>query len=277
MFHGAWIHSMEDGELLVPPNFRPYDFAVVPEHKLIFCRIHKAGSAALNSLLPSISPIPIRENPSWTYYQASDYNLHAEDITRILRDSNWLKVLIYRDPLERFLSAYRSKCELFHDNVCDSVFHNRRPTFAQAIRRIILNEDVRPDSHFLSQSSVCNLRVTMPYFTERFILDTSTAYENFVNVLNKAHIEITPKVNLSLYKNFPPPGVESMIGAHATHSSNDSTLLSYYDHDCFIRLMVHHYREDYWVLKLPYPDWTIGALERVTVGECLDFIGSHNF
>ena len=114
MFHGAWIHSMEDGELLVPPNFRPYDFAVVPEHKLIFCRIHKAGSAALNSLLPSISPIPIRENPSWTYYQASDYNLHAEDISRILRDSNWLKVLIYRDPLERFLSAYRSKCELFH-------------------------------------------------------------------------------------------------------------------------------------------------------------------
>ena len=211
------------------------------------------------------------------YYQTSDYNFDAEDITEIFKDANWLKVLIYRDPLERFLSAYRSKCELFHDNVCDNVFHHHLPTFAQAVRRIVLHEDVTPDSHFLPQSSICNIRVTWQYFTQRFILDSYTAYDNFVNVLNKANIEITPRVNASLYTNFPPPGIESLIGAHATHSSNDSILLSYYNHDCFIRLIANYYKEDYWVLKLPFPEWTIGALERVTVNECLEFIKSHHF
>ena len=272
------IHSQEiQEEHLIPSRFRPYDFAVIPDYHLLFCRIHKAGSAALNSLLPSISPIPNPQNPSWTYYQASDYNLQADDLTRILQDSTWLKVLIYRDPLERFLSAYRSKCELFHDDVCDTVFHHHRPTFAQAIQRIILHDDVSPDSHFIPQSSICNLRVTLPYFSERFILDTYTAYDNFVDVLKKAHIEITPKVNSSLYRNFPPPGIQSMIGAHATHSSNNSTLLAYYNHDCFIRLIANYYKEDYWILKLPYPEWTIGAMERTTVNQCLEFIRSHNF
>ena len=271
------IYSLNEEDLLIPIKFRPYDFAVVPEFNLIFCRIHKAGSTALGYLLPSISSIPIPSNPSWTYYQTSDYNLNAEAVTRILQDSKWLKVLIYRDPLERFLSAYRSKCEEFHDGftICDNVFHHRRPSFAQAVRSIVLQEDVNPDSHFLPQSSICNLRVTFPYFTERFILDTYTAYDNFLRVLKKANIQITPKINSTLFQNFPPPGIESIIGAHATHSSDYSTLLTYYNHDCWIRLIVHYYKEDYWVLKLPYPEWAIGALERTTVSECFEFIKSH--
>ena len=70
---------------------------------------------------------------------------------RIMKDPAWLKVVIYRDPLERFLSAYRSKCEeeFDADNVCDDVFHKKRPTFAEAIRRLYLRLEASPDSHFI--------------------------------------------------------------------------------------------------------------------------------
>ena len=264
-----------DGPLL-PNNFMPFDFAMIPQHKLLFCRIHKAGSSALNHLLPAIAPPPFPQHPTWTYYQTSDYGLHSEDMIRILNDPSWVKVVIYRDPLERFLSAYRSKCEEFdQDNVCDDVFHKKRPTFAEAIRRLYLHIEVSPDSHFMRQADICNLRKTLPYFDEKFFLEPATSYENIMRILDHAHIPITDSLNKTIYKNFPPPGTQTIITTHITHSADYSTLLQYYDHDCDIKLMTHYYQEDYTLLKLPAPVWALDALERVTLKECEEKLKAH--
>ena len=267
--------SLAEDESLIPMKFSPFDFAVVPEYNLLFCRIHKAGSSALNHLLPAIAPPPYPNHPTWTHYQASDYGLIASDMSRIIQDSSWMKVVIYRDPLEKFLSAYRSKCEDFdNDGVCETVFNNHRPAFPEAIRRLFFKEDVYPDSHFAPQASICNLRRTLPYFDERFVLDPSTSYATILRILEDAKIPMTESLTKKLDAIFPPPGSESS-SHHNTHSADHSTLLGYYSHDCFIKLMVHYYQEDYTLLELPYPDWAIPAIERVTLSECIEYMKSH--
>lgn len=268
----------EEQEILLPRNnYRSNEFAMLPDHKLLFCRIHKAGSSAISDLVTAISPPPNPEHPSWTYHQPSDHGYGIEAVEKILRDPTWIKVVIYRDPLERFLSAYRSKCEDFDaDQVCSNVFHGRNPSFAGAVRQFILKENFSPDGHFYPQAEICTLRTTLPFFSERFILVRSTAHATISRILDEAHVERTEKVNAKLKKHFAPPG-EEPNSTHITHSEQISTLLKYYNHDCLIRLIVFHYQVDYSVFHLPCPDWAVGALERTTVNECMEYIKSHRF
>ena len=263
-----------DDDQLLPSTLRSNDFAVLPQHSLLFCRIHKAGSSAITDLVSSIAPPPYPHHSSWTYHQPSDNGFSPADLTSILEDPSWLKVVIYREPLARFLSAYRSKCEDFDaDQVCSAVFHDRSPSFAGAIRQMMLREDFTPDGHFHPQAEICNLRSTLPYFSNAFALDRSKSYATITRILDKAHVEITETVNKTIVKHFSPGQERS--SPHITHSDETATLLGYYSHDCFIRLVVHHYQEDYSVFRLPCPEWAVGALERTSLDECMEFIQSH--
>ena len=254
------------------------DFGVLPEYKLLFCCNEKAGSTSINKLLAAIAPVPNPQVPVWLQHRPTDYGLNEQDVMRILNDPFWVKAVSYRDPLERFLSAYRSKCEHFDtDIVCDMVFHNRNPSFAGAVRQLILNEDFTPDPHFYRQADLCTLRKNLPLFDEPFYLDQALAYNWITRVLAKAKVEITASVNRTLFTNFAPPGVAGIQTTHITHSAEIETLLHYYNHDCLIRLVVSHYQVDYSLFRLPYPDWAVGAIERVTLKECVEYIQTNHF
>ena len=241
----------------------------------MFCRIHKVGTTGLNHLLEALDTPVNPQKPSWRHFEASDYGLNSSDVSNLIKDPSWYKVVFYREPLERFLSAYRSKCEEFdRDGVCARVFHNKVPSFAGAIRRIIHHEEFSFDSHFAPQVNVCNLKETLPYFTGKFLLETSTSGDNMRRVLHDAHIEMTDKINEILNIYYAPIGSHS-DGNHNTHSSNTSALLQYYHHDCFIRLVIHHYQSDYILFKIPLPEWAEGALKSVTVEHCKELIKSH--
>lgn len=264
-------------EQLISDGSRLTDFAMLPHYKLLFCRIPKAGSTAISDLVSSISPPPFPEHPSWTYHQPPDHNLYAADVSRILRDPTWQKVVIYREPLSRFLSAYRSKCEGYDgDGVCEAVFHGPTPSFADAIRNMILQDNFHPDIHFIPQAELCNLQMALPYFSDRFVLDRSSSFAKIKRILDQAHVDITDTVNTTIFRHFPPPGKEQFL-QHNTHSEETSTLLRYYNHDCFIRLVLHHYQIDYFLLQLPCPEWAIPALQRTTLKSCMDFIQSHQW
>lgn len=270
------IHSQDDE--ISPYGFRLSDFALLPEYKLLFCCIAKAGSTAIAKLLISISPPPYPQHPVWTQHRPTDYGLSAEDMLRILNDHSWLKSVIYRDPLERFLSAYRSKCEDFDaDQSCALVFHNRNPSFAGAVRQLVLNDDFSPDGHFSMQADSCNLRENLPLFDEQFNLDQGKSYATITKILDKVHVDITTSVNKTLFSNFAPPGAKGINSRHITHSAEVATLLHYYNHDCLIRLIVSHFQVDYTLFRLSYPDWAVGALERVTLKECMEYIQTTHF
>lgn len=264
--------SAEQVDLLVPPDFKPWQFLVLPSHKLMMSRIHKAGPTGLNHIAVALEPPLFPQHPDWTMHAASDHGLTAYDLSNILRDPSWYKAFIYREPLERFLSAYRSKCEGFDSmEGCERAFHHKIPSFGGAIRRLVLRENYLENDHFEPQAGYCNLPQTLPHFNESFILNPATSAKSMRTMLSNAHIKISDELNDLLNIYFAPEGTEGDVG-HNTLSSNVSSLLMYYNHDCYIRLMVHFYEEDYSLLNIPIPDWAVGALERVTADECMEMI-----
>lgn len=265
----------EERDLIASDQFFSWQYVILPPYKLMFCRIHKAGSTGLNHVVSALVPPRFPQRPEWTVHGASDYGLTASDVSNLLRDQSWFKAFIYREPLERFLSAYRSKCEGYDAPTnCHRAFHTNIPTFSGAIRRMILREDYFGDDHFEPQANYCNLRQTLPYFNESFLIEPETSSANIRHIFRHAHVEINEEVSGLLDIYFAPAGTEGDLG-HNTHSSDVSSLLEYYNHDCYIRLMVYYFREDYDLLHISIPDWAVGPLERVTLEECMEIIKTH--
>ena len=93
-------------------------FIVIPHYNLLFCTIDKNA----NTLLAHIAAKLMKKNPliTSTHDMTNDavrLRVKANSkkmIMEILQNTSWKKLLIYRDPVERFVSAYSSKCEECH-------------------------------------------------------------------------------------------------------------------------------------------------------------------
>ncbi|KAG5176412.1 hypothetical protein JKP88DRAFT_159115, partial [Tribonema minus] len=87
---------------------------IVPEHKLLFCFIEKVGCTSFNELFRSLRS---RYDPSqatgniWGRNNMTVHGLTEADIDAYVEDPLWHKAVFFREPLVRFLSAFRSKCE----------------------------------------------------------------------------------------------------------------------------------------------------------------------
>ena len=131
---------------------------VVPSHRLLLCRIEKVANTVLSSLMCSLNRehAPGARQPQhqalgddsaqvfdfeagcdWHTAEAINMRMSLEQIQDafVTRVRPWTKVVFYRDPLERFLSAFLSKCTDGHDpewdrkHFCAPIFGSARPTF----------------------------------------------------------------------------------------------------------------------------------------------------
>lgn len=100
--HGAEQHAEEDsyGTLLA-----------APELKLLFCFIPKNACTQFNKLMNALNNIPVFGD----ICGPSDPNFRSLASREVIRnhvdDPSWTKAVFLRDPLERLVSAYKSKCE----------------------------------------------------------------------------------------------------------------------------------------------------------------------
>lgn len=79
---------------------------VLPALKVAICTVEKNGLTEINKL----TAVVMNEPHKWFQYSPRSQGLSFEAYQQYLRDSSWRKVVVYRDPMERFLSAYFSKC-----------------------------------------------------------------------------------------------------------------------------------------------------------------------
>ena len=90
------------------PNALWFDRVVTfPEKRIIVCGIEKNGVTELNQLAAAIHNDTME---SWFKYSPQSNGIKFTTFLRLLKFKSWRKALIYRDPMERFLSAYNSKC-----------------------------------------------------------------------------------------------------------------------------------------------------------------------
>ncbi|CAM9368434.1 unnamed protein product [Chrysoparadoxa australica] len=102
-----------------------HKFIIIPEIKLLFCSIPKVAHSQFHQILQAVREVarreqglkePLPQTKLMLHMNTPEYHgLDIADLEGMLMDPAWKKAVFYRDPVTRFLSGYRSKCEEGHD------------------------------------------------------------------------------------------------------------------------------------------------------------------
>ena len=242
--------------------------------------LEKNANSALNEIFALIERDERFDiQPSTTFakeHNVFNYNLTVRDISILISNSSWNKAIIYREPLSRFLSAYRSKCGGFDSDGyswCRNAFGSRDVSFEAAVFKMY-HFEVERDPHFARQSEFCGgLRETLRHYQFKFEMNPSTLRKhlwrlfNSVNLTNSAAFKIVNRFN----RLFPPVSAKidgKRSTSRNTFSSLSTNLLRFYSKQCYIRTIVDYYQADYDLFGIAYPMWAIPALQNTSRESC---------
>jgi len=89
---------------------------IVPKLRLLMCRIDKNANTNMALLFNRLNEV---ESPyDLGASQPEELGYSTTDLNAIMKNSSWRKAVFLRDPLERLLSAYISKCVNHEDSPC---------------------------------------------------------------------------------------------------------------------------------------------------------------
>ena len=284
-------------------------FRIVPSRKLMFCDISKNANQAFSSLLCSLlrndqQPRWVRriaaelrtyddfeQGCTWTATSARAVGLTEAQVLDAFSDREWTSAVFVRDPLERFLSGYRSKCEPGHDpdrEVCFYCFGNRDATFAEAVAVInntlgdAIWKQVKPHSwdgtaedHFRLQSSFCNGLVGQGGFDAYYLLTRETARRDVADMLARAGVTDPAAAALDFEYHFPKPKDTDLLsshlyggGVHATGASSAPIRDQYFSSPALVAAVLRHYAPDYRNIPgLQVPRWAVEKVGTAFVRE----------
>lgn len=212
---------------------------VAPEHKLLWCRVGKVASstaAAVVTRLRALHPGSSKDlkafflngtisdrmkaaapqsaaterkwrraQPLWARAGVGSpvTSVRVKDVPSILADASWTKVLLWRDPVERFLSAYLSKCRQGHDPPGECVLATKEQpyisfdTFMSRARRGV--DETPPhntlfrNGHWRPQSRCCGGLTPdtgLPYYNAVHPFSADTVPAVVTSVLKQAGVEL---------------------------------------------------------------------------------------
>lgn len=244
-------------------------FIVLPEYNLLFCYIEKVACTAFNDVFSQLrkrhDPKIIRTQGNKGWFQNSPYYrwYTKHDLEKILVNRSWHKAVFFRDPVERFVSAYRSKCmhsDYYDGNYfCHQAFGSDNASFADAAaamfdRRNWTDEDEMVNEHFKRQGSFCGgLHNTLQYYDTVEELKFDTAREKTSKLLRT--IGADPAWIQDYDTLFPPPNAGLTHSNHTTHTKKH--LKEYFpdDHPEVLSELFVYYEDDYRLFNLSRPKW----------------------
>ena len=142
------------------------------------CGIEKNAITLMNALVHTVLDLPPWKSGTEFWFRASPdmLDVSANRARELLRDPSWRSAVVYRDPVERFVSAYKSKCELSDKDGrehCHKVFQTARPK-PQLVADALLSVSRAPpaprctrfDPHWAPQACFCTgLAETFPLYS----------------------------------------------------------------------------------------------------------------
>lgn len=287
----TWLYDTSLSTIDPIPASAMSDFRVVPSHRLIFCRIDKNANTAFADLLCSLSH---ESQPSWLRWIATHWRTWADfelgctwSSTHPMRqgmsekrfwsafqheEPGWTSAAFVRDPLDRFLSGYLSKCTPDHDldhEICVEVFGDFPVSFAHAVAVLNATDaDFAPGwatNHFRRQSSFCDGAIADGRIDHTYVLDRTTSRRDMLAVLARAGVSAEMAVDAvpALDYHFPPlqqrpqtaQEQAETVGPfeHSTHAEKQRE--SYFSDPAHVRLLLRHFAPDYHILPIPVPPW----------------------
>lgn len=249
------------------------NFIVIPEHNLLFCYIEKVGCANFNELfrrLRSRYDESQIEGTIWGKNSPRKHHLNREDLEQILANSSWHKAVFWRNPLERFISAFLSKCGGAHTDGqyhCKDQFHTANISFAAAVSAIAERDleqldrgeaidDLNFNKHFRSMGHFCGgLRNTLQFYDTVEELETTTSHAKVAALLETIGVDANsiPGFN-ELFPTDTSPSSSSNSSTsetlefeheHNTLSNQHYSNLLPPDWPFLATILRRHYRSDY--------------------------------
>jgi len=233
---------------------------VVPEKKLLFCFMEKVGCKQFTTLFRNLRfPDTYQnyaENNPWAVNQAWRWGYEKKDLEHILADPTWHKAVFYREPLERFLSAYKSKCEE-HDGDgrrhCEQQFGKFPVEFKEAAASLANSTAVAKNRHFVPQARFCGgLDHTLQYYDTVERLERDSSREKVIELLGK--IGVDAREIPQFEELYPPPGDEG-FDANSHNTGSTDQFFDYFGEVPVkdVRGMVQFYKEDYELFRMSTP------------------------
>jgi hypothetical protein len=266
-------------ELPLMPLLSHTDFIAVPSHRLLLCKLNKVASqqfgALFNALRGSYAERGVPDKP------LGEPTLPT--LRRLLLDPTWHKAVFYREPLERFLSAFTSKCGGADVDGLAKCKHAFGPTvrgggsrpyipFTAAVAALATHEPQR-EKHFAPMARACGgLPGTLHLYSTVARLERESAHEQVGAMLKAVGYDITPasSVGKMLATTFPPRGVRPRMaltdpeylrlrgGKRHITAAAAGVEHAYRGNSSMIGAVVRAYREDYELFRIPLPSWARG-------------------
>lgn len=247
-------------------------FIVVPEHHLLFCYMEKVACTNFNEVFRRLR---IRYDPKqaeggkWFRNSPEHHGLEKDDLARILVNTTWHKAVFYRDPVERFTSAYASKCghvDPDGEEHCESQFGTSSLPFGDAVQWIAdfdatgsglfgCQDDSSFDPHFKRIVDFCGgLDQTLQYYDTVEALDMETAHLKVAHLLN--HIGIDPSSVEGFDSLFPPASETAVLKSRPHVTDAESNMEEYFplDEGGYRRsVLTEHFKPDYRLFGMDVP------------------------
>lgn len=270
-------------------------FIVIPEYKLLFCYVEKVACTAFNRLFLYLRGLTQKANGLtkgiWFANSPSEHNMDKSDVAKLLVDPTWHKAVFYREPLERFLSGYQSKCERGHDRdgfahcihqFGDNVRNKKRIKkskkktpiigFAGAVNyvaqqdRAEMDKDQTNDEHWTRQARFCGgLENTLQYYDTVEELQKETARDKVSTMLTKIGVPLPINSTIPAFDALFPPmerGEQMHNARNPKHTTNAAAAeKKYYNTTALSNTVMAHYMEDYLLFGIKAPTWAIASLE----------------
>uniref|UniRef100_A0A0K0DY61 Sulfotransferase domain-containing protein n=1 Tax=Strongyloides stercoralis TaxID=6248 RepID=A0A0K0DY61_STRER len=278
------IQIQKNEDFCIPPYIN-YEckYRLVRKHNIIYCQIDKNLSSTMRMVLGALifhnttnSNNEI-SNKMWFNYYSYMKNLRKmnleyvakellqkNEIETFLKNNHFLAII--RDPIERFISSFISKCVIekpwkLHPGNCLECFDNVTcviNTLYENVKQMTLNHSNLKNhdyytQHFVPQTWNCEFNKYQKYYKILFYEDSPEGLKIFYNSLLKIFKEIgVPNSYLKIIQK----SITTTRSFNATHGKSIRKKIKnlIYNNSILIKKLIKIYFQDYVQFKIPFPN-----------------------
>eukprot|EP00927_Polykrikos_kofoidii_P054248 TRINITY_DN4869_c0_g1_i3.p1 TRINITY_DN4869_c0_g1~~TRINITY_DN4869_c0_g1_i3.p1 ORF type:complete len:384 (-),score=59.74 TRINITY_DN4869_c0_g1_i3:128-1279(-) len=230
-------------------------FVMIPELKLLFCSIPKNACSEWKMFFSALS------KP--TGYQRLAWN-NESVVNDVFSDPTWTKAVFLRDPLERLVSGFQSKCEvpLEGDGRNCMNFPETSSTWQPSFDEFAKELNHCHNPHFDPQTNSC-------------LFDTRFEQYSFVGMVSKNLSAVSDQVKAMLDQSIERSGAElsderrqelaqlsaayfppdRLTKGNLDHIHTDTVVTDFYKNESTLLRSLEHYAIDYERLNIEVPLW----------------------
>lgn len=210
-------------------------------------------------------------NRNWFKNTPKHHNLGRQKLERILTSKDWTKAVFYRDPVSRFVSAFRSKCDKFDQDGafhCKQAFLQPSISFQEALYQMTqpgINH-LSANPHFASLGNFCGgLDKTLDYYDIvqpldpktvggllEIMLDRIGVEKETTQTLIKEVVNSRGRLSTDIARSQERWGLEPDYGVDEKHNTNSGNMFNaYMSSPENIRIVEDFYASDYALFRSP--------------------------